>query len=97
MRKIRARYLFIGLITIYQKVLSPSGGFIPKILGRQRETCVFYPTCSEYSKEAFLAYGTFNGLNLTIRRILRCRPFKEMSLDSVPEDVKKLSFRKKVR
>ena len=78
------KHIFIGLIVVYQKVFSPARGFLPRVFGRTRETCVFYPSCSEYSKEAFLVHGTFKGLYLTIKRIFRCLPFKEMSLDPVP-------------
>ncbi|MBP6884638.1 MAG: membrane protein insertion efficiency factor YidD [Candidatus Pacebacteria bacterium] len=78
------RYVFISILNFYQKVLSPARGFIPRALGRTRETCIFYPSCSEYGKEAFLVHGSLKGLYLTIHRVLRCQPFKEMSLDPVP-------------
>ncbi len=38
-------------------------------------TCRFYPTCSQYSIEAFKKYGFVKGMYLTIRRILKCHPF----------------------
>ena len=38
-------------------------------------TCRFYPTCSQYSIEAFKKYGLFKGMYLTIKRILKCHPF----------------------
>lgn len=49
----------------YQKYLSPLKG----------PTCRFYPTCSQYSIEAFKKYGFLKGLYLSIRRILKCHPF----------------------
>ena len=39
------------LIRIYQKVLSP-------YIGNQ---CRYYPTCSEYTKQAIIKYGFFKG------------------------------------
>ncbi|MDX5706423.1 membrane protein insertion efficiency factor YidD, partial [Clostridioides difficile] len=38
-------------------------------------TCRFYPTCSQYSIEAFKKYGFVKGMYLTIRRLLKCHPF----------------------
>ena len=52
--------IFIFLIRIYRKYISPLKG----------PTCRFYPTCSQYSIEAFKKYGFLKGLWLTIRRIL---------------------------
>ncbi|MGL5692827.1 MAG: membrane protein insertion efficiency factor YidD [Peptostreptococcaceae bacterium] len=57
--------LCIYLIKLYQKYISPLMG----------PTCRFYPTCSQYSIEAFKKYGLFKGMYLTIKRILKCHPF----------------------
>lgn len=47
--------------------------------------CRFTPTCSAYSREAFLTHGFWKGLGLTIWRILRCHPFYHGNLnDPVP-------------
>lgn len=55
----------IFLVRFYQKYISPLKG----------PTCRFYPTCSQYSIEAFKKYGFLKGLWLTIRRISKCHPF----------------------
>ena len=47
--------------------------------------CRFSPTCSHYSHEAISMHGPFRGLWLTIRRLLRCRPFGPSGYDPVPE------------
>lgn len=47
--------------------------------------CRFYPTCSQYSHEAIEIHGTGRGLWLTVRRLLRCRPFGPSGFDPVPE------------
>lgn len=44
-------------------------------------TCRFYPTCSQYGKEAIEKYGAIKGLYLTIKRILRCHPFSKGGYD----------------
>ncbi len=45
--------------------------------------CKFTPTCSEYTKQAILKYGSIKGTFLGIKRILRCNPFHEGGYDPV--------------
>jgi len=47
----------------------------------KRPSCVFYPTCSEYTKEAINKYGTLKGIRLGIFRILRCHPWQKKHID----------------
>ena len=47
--------------------------------------CRFTPTCSCYAVEAIDTHGTSRGLWLTLRRLLRCRPFGPSGFDPVPE------------
>jgi len=47
--------------------------------------CRFSPTCSHYSHEAISTHGPVRGLWLTIRRLLRCRPFGPSGYDPVPD------------
>jgi len=63
----------IGGIVFYQKAISP---YLP-------HSCRYYPTCSEYSKEAILKYGPFKGVIKSIWRILRCNPFSKGGYDPV--------------
>jgi putative membrane protein insertion efficiency factor len=46
--------------------------------------CRFSPTCSTYAIEALQQYGTLRGLWLTLRRLVRCRPFGPSGWDPVP-------------
>lgn len=55
----------IFLVRLYQKYISPMKG----------PTCRFYPTCSQYSIQAFKKYGFLKGLWLTIKRVSKCHPF----------------------
>ena len=57
--------LFIWLIRVYQKGISPY----------HRPCCRFYPTCSNYAIEAISRYGALKGGWLAVKRILRCNPF----------------------
>jgi putative membrane protein insertion efficiency factor len=59
------RLLLVGLVRVYQAVLSPHLG----------NTCRFQPTCSEYAVEALRQYGAVRGLVLTIYRLGRCHPW----------------------
>lgn len=78
------KYLFIGLIRVYQKYLSPL---------KQTPTCRFTPTCSAYALEAFQKRFFLIALWLTITRIVRCNPFSPGGWDPVPEK----GFRNKYR
>nr|WP_304083312.1 membrane protein insertion efficiency factor YidD [Peptostreptococcus stomatis] len=55
----------IGMVRFYQVFISPLKG----------PTCRFYPTCSQYSIQAFKKYGFLKGLWLTLRRVSKCHPF----------------------
>lgn len=68
----------IRLIKFYQKWLSPLKG----------QTCRFYPTCSEYSIQAYIKYGFFKGTFLSVKRILRCHPFNPGGYDPLDNKTK---------
>ncbi|MEZ4210778.1 MAG: membrane protein insertion efficiency factor YidD [Candidatus Paceibacterota bacterium] len=72
------KYLLISLIWLYQKLISP----IFYILGVR---CRFYPTCSQYSMEAFQKHGFLKGFWLSIRRVSRCHPWGGSGVDEVPK------------
>ncbi len=64
----------ILLVRAYQVVLSPHLG----------QCCRFEPTCSAYCIEALRTHGVFKGCWLTLRRVMRCRPFGPSGCDPVP-------------
>ncbi len=43
--------------------------------------CKYYPTCSEYTKQAIEKYGAVKGSFLGICRIIRCNPFSKGGYD----------------
>ena len=45
--------------------------------------CRFYPTCSDYMREAVDRYGAAKGLWLGLRRLVRCHPFHPGGADPV--------------
>ena len=65
--------IILLLINVYQKLskLTPS-------------RCRFYPTCSQYTKEAIIKYGIIKGGTLGIKRIARCHPLNKGGYDPVP-------------
>ena len=68
-----SRKFIIKALTFYKKHISPF--FI--------SSCRFYPSCSEYAKQAVERYGAIKGLLLAGWRILRCNPFSRGGYDPV--------------
>ncbi len=73
--------IFISLIEVYQKTLSPDTGLLKKYRITKKQVCVFYPTCSEYTKEAIDKYGVLKGLRMGFLRIVRCHPWQKNHFD----------------
>lgn len=46
-------------------------------------SCRFYPTCSEYAREALEKHGVVKGLFKSAKRILKCHPFHPGGYDPV--------------
>ena len=57
----------------YKKFMSP---LLPS-------ACRFYPTCSDYTRQAVEAHGVWRGAWMGARRLLRCHPFHEGGYDPV--------------
>lgn len=68
------RKIFVKTIEFYQKYISP----IFKSVG---VNCKYYPSCSEYTKQAIEKYGSIRGVCLGIIRILKCNPFSKGGYD----------------
>ena len=69
--------ILICLINWYQKHIS-------SWLDSKNIKCKYYPTCSEYTKQAIEKYGLFRGTVMGIKRISRCRPGGGCGYDPVP-------------
>ena len=66
--------ILIKLIIWYQKNISVW-------LDSKNIKCKYYPTCSEYTKQAIEKYGVLKGVMLGMWRILRCNPFSKGGYD----------------
>ena len=66
--------IFIFIVTIYQRAISPLLG--PK--------CRFTPSCSQYAIIALRRFGLIKGGWLTVKRVLKCHPLHEGGEDFVP-------------
>jgi hypothetical protein len=65
--------IIIKLIEIYQNYISPFVAY----------KCKFYPSCSEYLKQAVIKKGIFLGTILGIFRVLKCNPFSKGGIDFI--------------
>ncbi|WP_353406532.1 membrane protein insertion efficiency factor YidD [Pseudoteredinibacter isoporae] len=66
--------LLLGLIKIYQYLASPWVG----------NQCRFYPSCSNYAKEAIETHGSLKGCYLASCRLAKCHPWHPGGMDPVP-------------
>jgi putative membrane protein insertion efficiency factor len=66
--------VLLALLRGYQYVLRPMLG----------NNCRFYPSCSDYAREAIEQYGPLRGVWLAIRRVGRCHPYHPGGFDPVP-------------
>ena len=67
------RIVAVGILRVYKLVISP---LLPS-------ACRFYPTCSDYMKEAIEKHGVIKGVGLGLRRLTRCHPFHEGGFDPI--------------
>ena len=64
----------VAFLQIYKTFLSPFFG----------GACKYQPSCSNYALEAIKMHGAARGSILAMKRIGRCRPFKQGGFDPVP-------------
>ena len=67
------KYVFIGMINVYQKTLSPDHGPLKSL--HPHGFCRHHPTCSQYAKEQIAARGALMGSYFAIKRLLHCNPW----------------------
>jgi len=65
------KYLAVGLVRLYQLVVSP---LLPS-------SCKYHPSCSQYAIDALRRYGFLRGSVLAGWRLLRCNPWSHGGVD----------------
>ena len=65
--------VILSFIIFYQRFVSPLTA----------PACRFYPSCSEYALQAIKCHGSWRGIWLSLRRILKCHPFHPGGYDPV--------------
>jgi putative membrane protein insertion efficiency factor len=68
------RRILVAALDLYKRAISP---FLPP-------ACRYYPTCSQYAREAVLKHGVLRGSLLAAQRLLRCTPLHAGGIDPVP-------------
>ena len=66
--------ILIFLIKLYKKYIS----HFLELLGIK---CKYYPSCSEYTKQAIEKYGAIKGSFYGFKRIIKCNPFSKGGYD----------------
>lgn len=66
--------LLLGLLRFYKLAVSPYLG----------QRCRFYPSCSDYARDAIRYHGAAHGSLLALRRLCRCHPLSAGGVDPVP-------------
>ena len=75
------RNIAILFIRLYQVLLSPDHSWLKAKY--PYGFCKHYPTCSEYSKQAFSEFGFIKGFGLTVKRVVSCNPWSEPKVDLI--------------
>lgn len=68
------RWVFVLPLVLYQGLISP---LLP-------QSCRFFPSCSEYARQAIQKHGLRKGGFLALKRLLRCHPLSKGGYDPVP-------------
>ena len=68
------KVLLLFMLRAYQYAIRPLMG----------ANCRFFPSCSDYAREAVQRHGAAKGAWLTARRVARCHPYHPGGYDPVP-------------
>lgn len=74
-----AKKIFLLLIKWYQKTISPDHGVFSSL--HPYGYCRYFPTCSEYTRQAIEKHGLISGSLKGLKRLVRCNPLSKGGLD----------------
>jgi len=74
MKKLPA-IILAAFVKFYQFALSPLWP----------NSCRYYPSCSEYTRQAILTHGAIKGVGMGTWRIIRCNPWSRGGYDPVKQ------------
>jgi len=60
-------------------------GFYQALRTGRPSPCRYWPTCSDYARDAIERHGAARGSLLAVRRVLRCHPWGGHGVDPVPQ------------
>ncbi|MFM8465033.1 MAG: membrane protein insertion efficiency factor YidD [Burkholderiaceae bacterium] len=66
--------VLLALLRAYKVCISPFLG----------QNCRFFPSCSDYAREAIASHGVVRGCALAGRRLCKCHPWHGGGFDPVP-------------
>ena len=69
-----AARLVLALLRAYKLLISPFFA----------GSCRYYPSCSDYMRDAVVVHGAGRGMWLGLRRLSRCHPLGAHGVDPVP-------------
>lgn len=73
------KHVAIAMLKLYKATFSRWKG---------RKVCIYTPSCSVYSMEAYRKFGFFAGSWLTLKRLLRCAPWGKGGFDPTPTNLR---------
>jgi putative membrane protein insertion efficiency factor len=73
--------LAVFAIELYQKTISPDHGMFKARY--PHGFCRFYPSCSQYGKEAIVKHGLIRGVVMGVWRVARCNPWTKPQIDLI--------------
>ena len=90
--KFLLKKIIIGALIVWQKIFSAQTGLLKFLyltpllnLGGTPQGCRYWPSCSEYTKEALKRYPLGRAIKISASRITRCHHHLNGGYDPLPK------------
>ena len=80
-RKEYGTVVSVGLLSIIPVLMIE---VYQKFTANKEHVCIYYPSCSEYSRLAYIRYGVIAASFLTLERLSKCNGFEEWPKKNKP-------------